>query len=116
MKIILSKHLGFCSGVQRAVDIAANAAKEHGKAYTIGKLIHNAEALADLEKEGVYCVASIDDIPEGGYAIIGSHGAGRALYEELDKRAYLTPTQHALRLRRYTTKSGSIRTRGTSLS
>ncbi|HOB64199.1 MAG TPA: 4-hydroxy-3-methylbut-2-enyl diphosphate reductase [Clostridia bacterium] len=86
MKIILSKHLGFCSGVQRAVDIAANAAKEHGKAYTIGKLIHNAEALADLEKEGVYCVASIDDIPEGGYAIIGSHGAGRALYEELDKR------------------------------
>ena len=50
MEIILAKNAGFCFGVQRAVDkayqIAANAKTP---VYTLGKLIHNDDVIADLK-------------------------------------------------------------------
>ena len=47
--------MGRCTGVKRAVDLAlAAAAKESGRGvFTLGPLIHNPQAVADLEAAGV---------------------------------------------------------------
>lgn len=51
MKIIVSEHCGFCYGVKRAVKIARDAAKEYNNVVaTLGELIHNPRAIADLKK------------------------------------------------------------------
>lgn len=86
MQLILSKHSGFCAGVKRAVSLAEAAAAKDGKAYTVGRLIHNAEAVADLEKCGVIAVNNASDVPEGAVAVIRSHGAPPSDYEALTAR------------------------------
>lgn len=85
MKILVSKYSGFCNGVKRAAALAVQGAKQEGRVYTLGKLIHNSEALQDLQKQGVFCVESIADIPEGGVAVIRSHGAGEEDYRRLEQ-------------------------------
>ena len=81
MKIIVSEHCGFCYGVKRAVKIARDAAKEYNKVVaTLGELIHNPRAIADLKKNGVDCKASIDQFAKGDIIIISSHGIGPEVY------------------------------------
>ena len=63
MQLRLAKNMGFCFGVRRAVDMATGAAKERGRVYTLGELIHNREVFDELEKEGVYSISSIDELP-----------------------------------------------------
>ncbi len=86
MKLILSQYSGFCPGVKRAVELAVNAAKLEGKAYSLGKLIHNAAAIADLEKSGVVAVDTPQEIPYGAVAVIRSHGASKSDYQALAAR------------------------------
>ena len=77
MKIIRAKVLGFCFGVRRAVDLAEQALAENTKAvYSLGPLIHNEAALADLEARGLCTVeeSQIDTIPDGSTVIIRAHG------------------------------------------
>jgi (E)-4-hydroxy-3-methyl-but-2-enyl pyrophosphate reductase len=54
MKVIRSKSAGFCWGVDRAINIARDFAKQ-GKSvvYTDGPLIHNQQMMSMLEKEGI---------------------------------------------------------------
>lgn len=85
-KIIIAKHAGFCFGVKRAVDRAIELAKEYGRVYTIGDLIHNPQEIARLRKEGVIPLESIEDIPADGVAVIRSHGVTPQVYSQLVKR------------------------------
>ena len=48
MRVIVAKNAGFCFGVRRAVDMAQNEARERGRVYTWGKLIHNETVVSDL--------------------------------------------------------------------
>ena len=80
MKIILSKHAGFCPGVRQAVEIATGAA-ETEKVFTWGPLVHNREMLAYLEKTGV---KPITQVPDKGVVVIRSHGIGRRQRAELE--------------------------------
>ncbi|MGN0683688.1 MAG: bifunctional 4-hydroxy-3-methylbut-2-enyl diphosphate reductase/30S ribosomal protein S1, partial [Oscillospiraceae bacterium] len=81
MKIEIAKNAGFCFGVTRAVTLAQDAAKQYGKVYTLGELIHNELAVADLEKCGVYAVESAE-LCAGKPLIIRSHGVPRSVEEE----------------------------------
>lgn len=81
MKIEIAKNAGFCFGVTRAVTLAENAAKQYGKVYTLGELIHNELAVSDLEKNGVYAVESAE-LCAGKPLIIRSHGVPRSVEEE----------------------------------
>ena len=74
MKIIPAENMGFCFGVRRAVDMAVSAAKEHGRVYTLGELIHNRSVVNELAEEGVIPISSIEELPEGGILVIRSHG------------------------------------------
>lgn len=86
MQLRLAKNMGFCFGVRRAVDMATGAAKERGRVYTLGELIHNREVVDELEKEGVYSISSIDELPEGGTIVIRSHGVPPSVYAECEKK------------------------------
>ncbi|MCL1831627.1 MAG: bifunctional 4-hydroxy-3-methylbut-2-enyl diphosphate reductase/30S ribosomal protein S1 [Oscillospiraceae bacterium] len=86
--IELAKSAGFCSGVRRAFDIAVTAAHKHGRAYTLGELVHNEDALAILHAQGVYAIGDVSELPDKSTqpaVVIRSHGVSRAVYEELER-------------------------------
>ncbi len=74
VEIITAKHAGFCFGVQRAVQLAMDAARRYGKVYTLGSLIHNSREVERLQQEGVVPVQRLQEVPEGGVVVIRSHG------------------------------------------
>lgn len=91
-RILIAASAGFCFGVKRAISIANETA---GKAaasgasgpdavpiHSLGPLIHNPQAVEELEKKGVHVVESVDDIP-CGKVIVRSHGITRRDAEEL---------------------------------
>ena len=54
MKIILAKHLGFCSGVRRAIEITEKSLKKDPKPIQfLGSLVHNEEVIKRFKKKGV---------------------------------------------------------------
>ena len=86
-EVILAKSAGFCSGVERAVDMVYEQIKKGGNIYTYGPIIHNESVVEDLAAKGVKIIGSKEDISrkEPGSVIIRSHGVARDVYEELEK-------------------------------
>ncbi len=86
-EVVLAKTAGFCFGVQRAVDMAF---EQSGKknVYTYGPLIHNEEVVSQLEKNGIFCLDSLDDLLklEEGTVIIRSHGVEKKIYDLVEER------------------------------
>src|SRR5262245_7812104 len=75
MEIVLAESLGFCMGVKRVVDMAYRAIEKADgeRIVTLGPLIHNAQEIERLEKDGVK-VADEDSIPAGSVVIVRAHG------------------------------------------
>ena len=87
MKIIRAKVLGFCFGVRRAVELAEDAlARGEGTVYSLGPLIHNEAALADLQARGLCTVeeGQINTIPDGSTVIIRAHGVSPHVINTLE--------------------------------
>lgn len=92
-RILIARSAGFCFGVKRAISIAnETAGKAAGGAdpknlpiHSLGPLIHNPQAVEELEKKGVHVVESVDDIP-CGKVIVRSHGITRRDAEALAGR------------------------------
>lgn len=82
-RITVAKTAGFCFGVKRAIEMAYSLA-ESGGGCTLGRLIHNRHVTEELAGMGVTVADSIDEIK--GTVIIRSHGVGRQVYEELERR------------------------------
>ncbi len=85
MNVTVSKHSGFCFGVQRAVDLALNEAQLSGSVFTLGPIIHNSFVVNDLASKGVTAVDSVSQA-EGAVLVIRSHGVGRKVYEEAEAK------------------------------
>ena len=85
MNVVLAENAGACYGVQRALDMAYEAAASEGPVHTFGQLIHNPGVVADLEKIGVHVADNLDDV-ETGTLIIRSHGVTPDVYERLAER------------------------------
>lgn len=83
MKVIVAQGAGFCSGVRNAVDLVYENTDGDCKLYSIGPLIHNAQAIAEMKNKGLVVEESIDDIDSGEVVIIRSHGVPEELYEKL---------------------------------
>ena len=86
MEIRLAKTAGFCFGVNRAVELTYNLLNEGHKVATLGPLIHNPQAVADMERRGALVADTVDDIPTGYEVIIRSHGVPRTIYDTLEQR------------------------------
>jgi 4-hydroxy-3-methylbut-2-en-1-yl diphosphate reductase len=79
--------MGRCMGVKRAVDMALSAAAKEGAAgvFTLGPLIHNPQAVAELEAAGVRAIseAELDGRVEGRAVVLRAHGVPPSTRERL---------------------------------
>ena len=92
MQIIKADIMGYCMGVRRAVDNAAKAIKDfpHKNIYTLGPLIHNQNALDNLEQKGVRVLKLQNDkfsfdIDENSVVIVRAHGVAPQIIKLLEK-------------------------------
>ena len=85
-KICVARTAGFCFGVQRAVELAMETARQCRPVYTLGPLIHNAHVIARLEEAGIFSVDQPEELPRGATVLIRAHGVARRVYEQLEER------------------------------
>ena len=86
MTVTVAKTAGFCYGVKRAVELAQQAAQDGKPCVMLGPIIHNAHVVDALAEQGVGCVNSPEEVPEGSRVIIRSHGESQAVYQQLRAR------------------------------
>ncbi len=87
MEVVRAREMGFCFGVQRAMDLISKeaSAADHGT-YLLGKLVHNRQAVDRLESVGARLVTSLDDVPKGSTVVVSTHGMGPEVREEAASR------------------------------
>ncbi len=86
MYVEIAEKAGFCFGVERAIALAEQAAERYGDICTLGELIHNERAVAELERKGVRSVVNVSE-SKGKPLIIRSHGVSRIVEAEARKHA-----------------------------
>ena len=90
MEIYLASVMGFCFGVERAVEIAEKTLTEYKniKVYSLGPLIHNEEFLSELSAQGLLICDenNIEEIEEGSAVIIRAHGVRPAIISKLEEK------------------------------
>ena len=84
MQVYISKNIGYCKGVQNAVETARKIAREG--VYILGDLIHNDIVVKELESLGAKTVYLIDEIPNKSTVIIRSHGVSEDVYKRLNEK------------------------------
>ncbi len=85
MRVVLAKSAGFCYGVERAVELAEQTAREKGGAM-LGSLIHNDNVVRELEARGMRQINSPEEARAGEAVLIRSHGERREIFETLAAR------------------------------
>jgi len=82
MEIIVAKHMGFCGGVRRAVEMAAGAAQgASGPVFTWGPLIHNPQVVDRLEAGGVQVTERLEEL-RGEAFVVSAYGVEHAVLDE----------------------------------
>ena len=83
MRVIQAESAGFCYGVERAVTLAEETAREKGGCVMLGSIIHNAHVVRELEELGCRTVSSAEEVRLGDTVIIRSHGERKQVLEQL---------------------------------
>ncbi len=78
MEIVVAKHMGFCGGVRRAVEMARATAAAGGPAVTWGPLIHNPQVVSRLEQDGVRVATDFDQL-SGESFVVSAYGVEQAV-------------------------------------
>ena len=91
MKINVAKNIGFCFGIERAVELVYNEIEKGGHIYTYGPITHNEEVLKDLSNKGVRVIESLKELNEipKGTIIIRAHGLSKNQIDELSSHGHL---------------------------
>src|SRR5947208_14929076 len=86
MEIFVAKHMGFCGGVKRAVEMAGGAAEAaSGDVYTWGPLIHNPQVVARLQEAGVGVASALEDL-QGEAFVVSAYGVEHAVLDAVKAR------------------------------
>lgn len=92
MEIIRAKKMGFCFGVQGAIQSCYKYAEEIKKGkdvYILGMLVHNEYVVSQIEKMGLKTIEEEDFLHEkikfkaGDVVIVRAHGTKKEIYEKL---------------------------------
>ena len=83
MKFLFPKNVGFCKGVQSAID---KALQIEGEAYCLGDIVHNKSVIERLHQKGIQTVQKVADVPEGATMIVRAHGVPPSVFEEAKGR------------------------------
>ncbi len=71
----IAEHAGACFGVERALNMAHELAREAGgRAHTLGPLIHNPLVVRELADEGIGVVRDAGDVGVGDVLLLRTHG------------------------------------------
>ncbi len=74
MKILFAEHIGFCSGVRRAVKIAMDSLKNDPEPVQfLGEIVHNELVISEVDKKGGETISNFDEAKEGT-VVIRAHG------------------------------------------
>jgi len=74
MKTVLAESAGFCYGVERAVALAEQTARDTGGCVMLGSIIHNRQVIEELRRLGARQVDSPDEVSPGEPVLIRAHG------------------------------------------
>ena len=87
MKLTLAEPRGFCSGVNRAINILEDVVRnEKERAYVYHEIVHNAWVVRDFQRRGVVFVESLDDVPDGALLLFSAHGVSPQIRAEAAAR------------------------------
>src|SRR2546425_385061 len=99
MEIVVAKHMGFCGGVKRAVEMAGGTADAaSGAVYTWGPLIHNPQVVSRLQDAGVRVAGALEDL-RGDAFVVSAYGVEHAVLDAAKARGVRTPVCPATRVR-----------------
>ena len=85
LKIIVAKDAGFCFGVRDAIEKAREVAREHGKVYMLGDIVHNERVVKDLAKENIKVVDSLNQVKDAP-VLFRAHGTIPEIWTEAGKK------------------------------
>ncbi|MDE6034954.1 MAG: bifunctional 4-hydroxy-3-methylbut-2-enyl diphosphate reductase/30S ribosomal protein S1 [Ruminococcus sp.] len=85
-KITVADSAGYCFGVDRAVKMVYNELATGAKVATFGAIIHNKDVVNDMTAKGVRIVNTVDELQPDETVVIRSHGVGREIYEQIEKK------------------------------
>lgn len=96
MKTLLAEKMGFCFGVEHAIEAAEKLLAQGKKVYCLGSLIHNRQVVDGLAQAGLRVVDKLSEIDtliraegkngEKPTVLIRSHGCRPELLEDVKKR------------------------------
>jgi 4-hydroxy-3-methylbut-2-enyl diphosphate reductase len=87
MIVILAKPIGFCAGVDRAIEIVERALELHGAPiYVRHEVVHNKYVVDDLRTKGAVFVEDLADVPAGSTVVFSAHGVSQAVRQEAGSR------------------------------
>jgi len=84
LNIYIASPHGFCFGINKAIDLAQETAKNYQKnIYFLGEIVHNQYVVDWLESElKIKTVQSLNEIPKNSVVIIRAHGAPPSIYQQ----------------------------------
>jgi 4-hydroxy-3-methylbut-2-enyl diphosphate reductase len=87
MDVRIAKTAGFCWGVRRTVDKVMEVADgAGGPVVTLGPIIHNPQAVAQMREKGVKTANLVSEVADGTTVVVRTHGAVRQELEEARAR------------------------------
>lgn len=85
-EIRVAREAGACYGVERALRLVGQAAREHPDVHTLGPLIHNPRVVRELAAQGVDEVDDLSELPAGSTIVIRSHGVVPSVIRDAQDR------------------------------
>ena len=87
MQIKLANPRGFCTGVDRAIEIVNRALEVFGPPiYVRHEVVHNKFVVDDLRSRGAVFVDELHQVPDDGVVIFSAHGVSKAVQDEAARR------------------------------
>jgi small subunit ribosomal protein S1 len=87
MHIVVASTAGFCFGVNNAVKIVFDLAKNsEDKIFTFGPIIHNEQVVNKLQEHGVLAIDLPEQASTPSKVVIRAHGVGPNVLSEFDAR------------------------------
>lgn len=84
LKIELIQPRGFCFGVCHALNILDQLTIR--PLFVFHEIVHNKQVVSKYQKQGIQFVETLDEIPPQSQVVISAHGAGKNIYDELEKK------------------------------
>ena len=82
--IQIARDAGFCFGVREAIEKARQTARQHGKVYMLGDIVHNERVVKALREDHVMVVDSLEAV-QGASVLFRAHGTRPEVWQQAEK-------------------------------